>query len=92
MGRQGRLWAPSSKESQLRGWNEAVRAVGQGAALDGDLCMDPSAGAGNPTYFLVVPGRGIPNGGCAVGSLPSPTTGSLDSQCFWVDAAGLSLQ
>lgn len=74
MGRRGRLWAPSSKDSQLRGCNEAVRAVGQGAALPGDLWMDPSAGTGSPMYFLVVPGRGVPNDGCAVGSLPSPTT------------------
>lgn len=55
-----------------------------GVALDGDLGVNPSTGAGSPRYFLVVSGRGFPNTGCTLGNLPSPTHLSPDSQCFWV--------
>lgn len=43
-----------------------------GAALDGDLWMNPSTGAGSPRYFLVVPGSGFPDIGCTKGNVPSP--------------------
>lgn len=38
----------------------------------------------SPMYFLVIPGRDVPNGGCAVGSLPSPTTCPLTCVSGWI--------